>query len=197
MYTRVIMYTRVCTYVHTPSMQACVYAVGSTYSSWLTSCDLVKERVPVEGLVSSLHAREVGQGWLILTAYIRTYVRTYTHTTPKSTQHNNSTNSQWTQKTQKHTSIRTAHHTPTCRYVHTYVRTKNTCNKTYSTYVRTYVHTFCQVWQGLVHREGVIVILKGSMPCTNLGLQAYSTGEQTWEHYSHVYVHCHTEFGPP
>ena len=36
--------------------------------------------------------------------------------------------------------------------------------------VHTYVRTFCQVWQGLVHREGVIVILKGLMPCTNLGL---------------------------
>ena len=33
-----------------------------------------------------------------------------------------------------------------------------------------YIRTFCQVWQGLVHREGVIVILKGLMPCTNLGL---------------------------
>ena len=47
------------------------------------------------------------------------------------------------------------------------LHTQHTYNKTY---VHTYVHTFCQVWQGLVHREGVIVILKGLMPCTNLGL---------------------------
>ena len=47
------------------------------------------------------------------------------------------------------------------------LHTQHAYNKTY---VCAYIRTFCQVWQGLVHREGIVVILKGLMPCTNLGL---------------------------